>query len=150
MQCPECYSDNPRITPLIKPEHCLKNHRQYVCSKCGRCICAQVDQRGKFRAKFPFRTLEIAKLYLRSAEVIHEKPCGIYGLKSKNGRKFYKIFRDRMNLIDYLRRNLDKTCDKMRPLFNTEINLPAEKGQVRRLTADEVSKYLQERSKTEI
>ena len=55
-----------------------------------------------------------------------------------------------MNLIDYLRKNLDKTCDKMRPLFNTEINLPAEKGQVRRLTADEVSKYLQERSKTEI
>lgn len=44
MVCKECYSDNPRITPLLKPEHCLKNHTQYICSTCGRCICIDRDE----------------------------------------------------------------------------------------------------------
>ncbi len=30
MRCRECYSDNPRITPILKPEHCLENHLQYI------------------------------------------------------------------------------------------------------------------------
>ena len=38
MMCKECYSDNPRITPLIKSRECLENHIQYICSTCGRCI----------------------------------------------------------------------------------------------------------------
>ena len=71
MACPECYSDDPRVTPILDPEKCLKSHRQYICATCGRCICAEVDCNNKFRARFPFKTLEIAKLYLRAAEAIY-------------------------------------------------------------------------------
>ena len=35
-RCPECYSDDPRVTPLRGPEHCLRNHTQYVCAACGQ------------------------------------------------------------------------------------------------------------------
>lgn len=38
MRCPECYSEDPRITPLRGVENCLLNHRQYTCSTCGRHI----------------------------------------------------------------------------------------------------------------
>ncbi|WP_347561593.1 hypothetical protein [Clostridium senegalense] len=30
MTCKECYSNNSRVTPLLKPQHCLENHIQYV------------------------------------------------------------------------------------------------------------------------
>ena len=30
MMCKECYSDNLRITPLIKSRECLENHIQYI------------------------------------------------------------------------------------------------------------------------
>jgi len=85
--CLECYSKYKRITPLLNPEDCLKNHRQYICSTCGRHICAAIDDKGRFRARFPFKSLEIARLYLRSAEVIKEKACGIYEIEDTKGRK---------------------------------------------------------------
>ena len=28
--CEECYADNNRITPLLNPLDCLKNHTQYI------------------------------------------------------------------------------------------------------------------------
>ncbi len=108
--CPECYSVYGRITPLLNPEDCLRNHRQYICSTCGRHICAAVDESGRFRALFPMRSLAIAKLYLRSAEVIFQRPCGIYEIESKNGRKLYKIFSSFDELDGYLKKNKDKTC----------------------------------------
>ena len=43
--CKECYSDNLRITPLIKSRECLENHIQYICSTCGRCICINQDEK---------------------------------------------------------------------------------------------------------
>ena len=79
MRCRECYSDNPRITPILKPEHCLENHLQYICSTCGRCICIDKDdKRDVYRWSFPFKTLEFAKLYLRTAEYLlknRDKSC---------------------------------------------------------------------------
>ena len=75
--CKECYADNNRATPLLNPEDCLSHHRQYVCNSCGRCICVDVDAKGRFRAKFPFKSLDVAILYLRAAEVVWQKPCEI-------------------------------------------------------------------------
>ena len=48
MVCKECYSNNSRATPIIKPEHCLKNHTQYICTTCGRCICIDRDEKKMF------------------------------------------------------------------------------------------------------
>ena len=62
MMCKECYSDNPRITPLMRSRECLENHIQYIYSTCGRCICINQDKkRGLYRWNFPFKSLEIAK-----------------------------------------------------------------------------------------
>ena len=67
--CKECYSDNNRITPLLNPRECLENHTQYICGTCGRCVCIEHDKkRGLQRWNFPFKSLEIAKLYLRTAD----------------------------------------------------------------------------------
>ena len=65
--CIECYIDENRITPLLNPIECLQNHTQYICGTCGRCICIEHDpKRGLQRWNFPFKSLEIAKMYLRS------------------------------------------------------------------------------------
>ena len=142
--CPECYSKYSRITPLIKPENCLKNHRQYICSTCGRCICA--DKSGKrYRARFPFKTLEIAKLYLRSAEVIEGKCCGIYEIVDNKGRKFYKIFSDQYELEKYLINNTNKKSTNKNPLYETNVFNPFAEDQLRKLTKNEIDIYLKER-----
>ena len=81
--CMECYVDENRITPLLNPLDCLENHTQYICGTCGRCICIEHDpKRGLQRWNFPFKSLEIAKLYLRTADYSMKKPCGIYELKN--------------------------------------------------------------------
>ena len=72
--CEECYSDKNRVTPLLKPVECLKNHTQYICGSCGRCICIEKDSiRGLQRWNFPFKSLDIAKLYLRTADFTYKK-----------------------------------------------------------------------------
>ncbi len=86
--CEECYSYQNRITPLINPKECLQKHTQYICGTCGRCICIEKDsQRGVQRWNFPFRSLEIAKLYLRTADYTMKKSCGIYEIINKKGEK---------------------------------------------------------------
>ena len=102
--CIECYVDENRITPLLNPLDCLENHTQYICGTCGRCICIEHDsKRGLQRWNFPFKTPEIAKLYLRTADYSMKKPCGIYEIKSENGRLSYKIFADSEDLQLYLK-----------------------------------------------
>jgi hypothetical protein len=148
MACPECYSDDPRVTPILDPEKCLSTHRQYVCSSCGRCICAEVDRNNKFRARFPFKTLEIAKLYLRSAEAIYGGPCEIYKINYKNGRIFYRIFRDRKDLREHLSRNPDQECEKMLPLYQSQAYSPVALNQVRKLASKEIETYLAEKKES--
>jgi hypothetical protein len=146
--CPECYSKFNRITPLINPEACLKKHRQYICHTCGRYICASVsvDKKGeKYRARFPFKTLEIAKLYVRSAEVIEEKPCGVYEIENNKGKKSYKIFADKQALKDYLKNNSNKKTTSERPLFVTKVYKQCSEKQLRKVTSAERNSYLQER-----
>lgn len=84
-------------------------------------------------------------MYLRTADYSMKKPCGIYELKSKNGRLSYKIFADNENLLTYLKKNKDKTCKDMKPVFIIEEYREYANMQVRRLTSDEIQKYMSER-----
>lgn len=144
--CKECYVNQSRITPLLNPIDCLENHTQYICGTCGRCICIEHDKkRGLQRWNFPFKSLEIAKLYLRTADYTTKKPCGIYEIKSENGRFSYKIFEDGESLKTYLKRNKEKTCETMKPVFIVEEYQEYENTQVRKLTPDEVDRYISER-----
>ena len=144
--CEECYVDKNRITPLLNPLECLQHHTQYICGTCGRCICIEKDsKRGLQRWHFPFKSLEIAKLYLRSADYTMKKSCGIYELKSENGRISYKIFASNEDLKLYLKKNKGKTCEKMASVFSVEEYQEFPNTQVRKLTAEEVETYMAER-----
>lgn len=144
--CPECYSEKSRVTPLLKAEDCLKNHTQYLCGTCGRCICIERDKvRGLQRWNFPFKTFEIAMLYLRTADFTMKKSCGIYEIAGKGGRKSYKIFSDISDLNDFLKKNADKSCEKMSPMFEAGEYKEHQNTEVRKLTAEEIKKYLSER-----
>lgn len=144
--CKECYVNQSRITPLLNPIDCLENHTQYICGTCGRCICIDHDPvRDLQRWNFPFKSLEIAKLYLRTADYTTKKPCGIYEILSENGRLSYKIFEDEESLKIYLKRNKGKTCETMKPVFIVEEYQEYENTQVRKLTPDEVDRYISER-----
>ena len=144
--CKECYVNQSRMTPLLNPIDCLENHTQYICGTCGRCICIEHDKkRGLQRWNFPFKSLEIAKLYLRTADYTTKKPCGIYEILSENGRLSYKIFEDEESLKIYLKRNKGKTCETMKPAFIVDEYREYKNTQVRKLTPDEVKKYMSER-----
>lgn len=144
--CPECYADKNRITPLLNPLECLENHTQYICCTCGRCICIEHDKkRGLQRWNFPFKTLEIAKLYLRTADYTMKKSCGIYEIENSKGRVSYKIFAEDTDLLLFLRRNKDKVCKQMSPVFWVEQYRDYPDTEVRKLTMDEIRKYMSER-----
>ena len=143
--CKECYVDQSRITPLLNPLECLENHTQYICGTCGRCICIEHDQnRGLQRWNFPFKSLEIAKLYLRTADYTTKEPCGIYELKSEKGIS-YKIFASNEDLKLYLKKNKGKVCEAMKPVFSVKEYKEYQNTQVRKLTSDEIKKYVAER-----
>lgn len=144
--CQECYSDDTRITPLLKPLDCLQNHTQYICGTCGRCICLEHDpKRGLQRWNFPFQSLEVAKLYLRTADYTLKAACGVYEIKDINGRIFYKIFKDIQTLNIYLNKNRNKTCEQMRPSFTVSPYKEFSYTQIKKLTTDEINQYMLER-----
>ena len=145
MACPECYSNDPRVTPILDAESCLMSHEQYVCSACGRCICAEKDSQNKYRIKYPFNSLEIAKLYLRAAEAIYEGPCEIYEIEYSNGRVLYKIFHNREDMEVYLKKNPMQSCPSDKPLYVTPSYKPAAKSQIKKLSAAQVAKYMEEK-----
>lgn len=141
--CKECYTDKSRITPLLNPLDCLENHTQYICGTCGRCICIEHDpNRGLQRWNFPFKSPEIAKLYLRTADHSVKRPCGIYEIKSENGRCSYKIFVSKEDLQLYLKKNKRKTCNSMTPVFSIEEYREYPNTQIRKLKSDEIQKYM--------
>lgn len=144
--CIECYVDESRITPLLNPLDCLENHMQYICGTCGRCICIERDlKRGLQRWNFPFKSLEIAKLYLRTADYSMKNPCGIYEIQSENGRISYKIFAGNENIQLYLKKNKEKMCKSMKPIFIVEKYREYADTHIRKLSSDEVKKYISER-----
>ncbi len=144
--CQECYASNNKITPLLNPLECLENHTQYICGTCGRFICIEHDpQRDLQRWNFPFKSLDIAKLYVRTADYTAKKPCGIYEIKNSKGRLSYKIFPSLQELESYLKNNKDKLCESMTPVFSAGEYKEYPKTQVRKVTPDEITKYMSER-----
>ncbi|GAA0741643.1 hypothetical protein [Clostridium oceanicum] len=149
MVCKECYSENQRVTPLLKPEHCLKNHTQYICGTCGRCICIEKDdKRGLYRWNFPFKTLEIAKLYLKTAEVICKDGSGIYEITGKNNRVSYKIFHTEKDLETYLLKNKDKKCKGRKPVYISKEYIENPNAEIRKLNKEEIKTYLKEQKES--
>lgn len=143
--CEECYSDKSRVTPLLHPLECLQNHTQYICGTCGRCICIEHDEkRGLQRWNFPFKTLEIAKLYLRTADYTMKKPCGIYEIKDNKGRVSYKIFAGIGDLLLFLKNHKNKSCKKMAPIFEMKEYREFPDTKVRRLSFEEIERYMSE------
>ena len=145
MACPECYSSDPRVTPILDPESCLMTHEQYVCSTCGRYICAEADSQNKYRIKYPYKSLEIAKLYLRAAEAVYKGPCEIFEIEYSNGRTLYKIFHNKNDMQAYLKENSMQSCPSGESLFKTPSYSPYEKSQVKKLNTGEIAKYLEEK-----
>ncbi|MEO1768528.1 hypothetical protein [Candidatus Enterococcus ferrettii] len=145
MTCPECYSEHFRITPLLNPRDCLENHQQYICGTCGRCICIQADEKcGLRRWNFPFKTAEIARLYLRTADVTAETNCGIYEIISISGRKSYKIFPQQSDFERYLNKH-NKLTIQMMPVYQADHFEEFALAEIRHLTAEEITVYFQER-----
>lgn len=144
--CVECYVDDSRVTPLLNPLDCLENHTQYICGTCGRCICIERDpKRGLQRWNFPFKSLDIARLYLRTADYTMAKPCGIYEIEGGGGRLSYKIFADNEDLQLYLKRHREKVCGSMSPAFIIDDYKEHAGAQMRKLTPGEIEKYMSER-----
>lgn len=116
--CEECYSDENRITPLLNPLDCLENHTQYICGTCGRCICIECDpKRGLQRWNFPFKSLEIAKLYLRTADFTTKSSCGIYEIENSKARLSYKIFAASEDLELFLKKKQGQKMQTNVPCF---------------------------------
>lgn len=95
---------------------------------------------------FPFKSLEIAKLYLRTADFTSKKSCGIYEIENKNGRKSYKIFASNEDLQNFLKKNKYKKCASMKPSFTAKEYKEYPNTQVRKLTKKEAEYYLLEQS----
>lgn len=146
--CPECYARaaDSRATPLLHPQDCLKNHTQYICGTCGRCICIECEKtRGVWRWSFPFRSAEVARLYLRAADFTMKTGCGVYEIADRSGRLSCKIFADEAALHRYLLQNRDKRCEAMAPVFTAGPYTEYPRTEIRRLTAEEAARYLAER-----
>lgn len=146
-ECEECYSINNRSTPILNTRDCLENHLQYICGTCGRCICInKTEKSGLQRWNFPFKTVEIAKLYLRSADVAAETNCGIYEIKDKKGRISYKIFNSPSAAATYTTKH--KVCLSKKPIYQRKRFKRYSNAEIRHLTSDEVDTYLKEQNKT--
>jgi hypothetical protein len=144
MRCKECYSEQSRVTPLKGAEDCLKQHRQYVCSTCGRTICIDLVGEKRARCFMPFGSLEIAMLYLKPAEILNQGLCGIYELIYKRGDKRYRIFRNVEELNKFLKSNSDVKCEKDTPVYVSNKYIPINESQIKYLDAREIKRYIVE------
>jgi len=135
LECLECYSEDNTKRPRMGDLDCLENHEQYICGSCGRCICIDEHKtRNLRRWNFPFKTFRVAKLYLRTADYTMKKCCGVYEIVSKTVRKSYKIFVDDEELLDYLKKNKDKSCTNNKALFRAKEYKEFPNTKVRKLT----------------
>ncbi|WP_370590135.1 hypothetical protein [Candidatus Vagococcus giribetii] len=140
--CPECYSNKDRVTPMYGPSDCLSKHTQYICGTCGRCICIEKDaRRNLYRWNFPFKSLESAIYYIRTAEYVLKEPCSVYEIKLDKERKAYKIFATKAELVAYLKKDKNKKSNKV-PVFQTNKYQEYPGTEVRKLTQDEMISYM--------
>lgn len=74
-----------------------------------------------------------------------KQSCGIYELKNRHDRVFYKIFTGIEELRLYLKKHRDKVCKKMSPVYSVNEYHTYPDSEIRRLTAGEAERYLAER-----
>ena len=149
MKCAECYSENPRVTPIFEAEYCLKNHKQYICSTCGRHICMDTNRSNTARCFQPFSNLETAKLYLKCAEILAGGPCSIYEFEDmKSKHKTYLIFHNKEQMLRYLKGNPMKLLKKSAPVYVSPQYQPITEEQIKVLKDNEVRTYLEEQRMT--
>lgn len=147
-ECIECYATDPRATPLLGKRECLTEHEQYICGTCGRCICCQKDEKRQLRRiDFPFKSLEIAQLYLRVADHLHKAPCGIYEIINESGRVSYKIFENDQAYLSYLTKSKKKIPEKLDALYRKPHFQIFNKTEIRKLHQEEIERYLAEAEK---
>jgi hypothetical protein len=144
MRCKECYSEHSRITPIKGVEDCLRQHRQYICSTCGRIVCIDLAGEKRARCFMPFGSLEIALLYLKPAEILNQGLCGIYELIYKRGDKRYRIFRNVEELNKYLKSNPDVRCEKENPVYISNTYSTIKESQIKYLKESEIKIYSDE------
>ena len=84
-------------------------------------------------------------MYLRTADYTMRKSCGIYEISSSKGRVSYKIFVGMEDLELFLKKNKDKICEKITPVFTVEKYKEYPNTEVRKLTSKEIEKYMSER-----
>ena len=95
--------------------------------------------------KDPFKSLEIAKYYLRTADYTTKGSCGIYEIENSKDRVSYKIFAGNEDLHLFLKKNKDKKCKQMTPVFNVGEYKEYPHAEIRKLTSDEIKQYMSER-----
>ena len=140
--CPECYAKNPRSTPLRGAAECLAEHRQYICATCGRMICADVRGARRARCFMPFGSIDEARLYLRSAEVISGGPCAIWEFVYPNGDRRFRIFVSIDERNAFLSSNIKVHAVSDVPPVKTGEYHPPRRGQLRLVTKKEAEAYL--------
>jgi hypothetical protein len=108
-------------------------------------VCIDSGGERKARCFFPFKSKEIALLYLKCAEIITNSCCGIYELVYKRGDKRYKIFETEEELNKFIGKNKDISLETKYPVYITKKYKPVSDKQIKHLTKDEVEKYITER-----
>ncbi len=93
----------------------------------------------------PFKSAEIALLYLKCAEILTGKPCGIYELVYKRGDLRYRIFESGEALQTFLKKHPDVKHDRDEPIYRSKKHVPVQENQVHYLSKKEINTYLQER-----
>ena len=71
--------------------------------------------------------------------------CGIYQIQSDKGRVSYKTFANLTDLEAYLKKNPDKSCASHQPSFIMPSYQEFPESQIRKLSAQEVERYMAER-----
>lgn len=89
--------------------------------------------------------MEIAKLYLRTADYTTKRSCGIYEIENSKGRVSYIIFTGNEDLHLFLKKNKDKKSKQMTPVFTVGEFKEYPHTEVRKLTSDEIKQYMNER-----
>ena len=74
-----------------------------------------------------------------------ETSCGIYEIENSKGRVSYKIFAGNEDLHLFLKKNRDKKCKQMAPVFTVGEYKEYPHTEVRKLTSDEIKQYMSER-----
>lgn len=95
--------------------------------------------------EFPFQVIGNRETLSAAADYTTKGSCGVYEIENSKGRKSYKIFAANEDLELFLKKNKGKKCRQMSPVFSVEEYKEYPQTQVRKLTSNEIKKYMSER-----